>query len=169
MNTSEKPAGGPFASSVDRIRQEFDQFLDSAFQQGGRVLDGIRARQGATWLPPVELIETADRVIYRVEVPGLTVDEIDISLAGNMLTVSGGRDETPLDSDAVVHLQERRQGRFERSIPMPSVVDADQVSAEVSHGVLEIVLPRPAEAMPRQIPVRAPKSSSAGQAPGSTD
>lgn len=163
MNTSEKPTGGPFAASVDRIRQEFDQFLDSAFQQGGRVLEGIRARQGAAWLPPVELIETADRVICRVDVPGLTGDDIDISLAGNMLTISGGRDAATEDGDAVVHLQERRQGRFERSIPMPSAVDAEQVSAEVSHGVLEITLPRPAETMPRQIPVRAPKPASTGQ------
>lgn len=158
----EKQAGGPFGSSMDRIRQEFDQFLNSAFQQGGRVLEGFRTRSGATWMPPVDLIETTDRIECFMEVPGLVGDEVQVTLAGNMLTISGGGVESRDQGGAVVHLHECRHGRFERSIPMPSSVDAERVTADVTNGILHVVLHKPAQAVARQIPVRRSTDPASG-------
>lgn len=162
MSSSENRSGGPFATSVERIRQEFDQFLDNAVQQGGRVLEGIRTRQGVSWLPPVDLLESTGQIDCFMEVPGLCSEEIDITLAGNMLTITGGKAEPADHGSAVLHLQERRQGRFERSIPMPAAVDPERVSADVTNGVLHVQLPKPSQSVPRQIPVRG------GSAPAET-
>lgn len=134
--------------SVERLRQEFDRWLDLAVTQSERALDAVGFRgAGKNWTPRVDLLEHDDKIVIDVELPGVDPSTVEVNLAGNMLTVRGGQAVPPPEPGAVVHVQERRPGPFQRSIPMPVPVNADNVNAEAVNGVLHI---RVAKAEPMQ-------------------
>jgi len=139
--------------SVERLRQEFDRWLDLAVTQSERALDAVGFRGSErSWTPRVDVFEHADKILVDVELPGIDPGEVDVNLAGNMLTVRGGHELPPAEPGATAHIQERRTGPFQRSIPMPVPVNADNVTAEALNGVLQI---RVAKAEPLQSrPVR---------------
>lgn len=87
------------------------------------------------------------------ELPGVSIDDLDIAVTGNTLTLSGAR--TLTDTEAQYHRQEREVGSFSRSIDLPFKVDSDKVDASMSKGVLCISLPRAEEDKPRKIQVKA--------------
>ncbi len=145
------------SASVDRLKQEFDRWLDVAMEQGGRALDAFGFRgMSSGFCPAIDVEETTEDVRVTIDVPGVDPMNIDLTLQGNMLTVKGMRPSHDLVSDADVHLSERAKGGFQRSIPMPAPVDADAVSAETKNGVLSITLPKTAQARPRTIHVSMP-------------
>ena len=92
--------------------------------------------------------------VLRADVPGLTEQDFQISVAGNTVTLRGERKvEAPEGYSA--HRRERSTVRFDRSFELPTRVDADKVTAVLKHGVLTLTLPKVAEAQPRQISVKA--------------
>jgi HSP20 family protein len=93
--------------------------------------------------------------VLRADVPGLAENDLQISVAGNTVTLRGERkvDEAPEGYSA--HRRERSTVRFARSFDLPARVDADKVTATLKHGVLTLTLPKVAEAQPRQISVKA--------------
>lgn len=92
--------------------------------------------------------------VLRAEVPGLTENDFQISLAGNTLTLKG---ERKLDAPEgyTVHRRERSAYRFARSLELPARVDGEKVTATLKNGVLTLTLPKAAEVQPRQIAVKA--------------
>ena len=121
--------------SVERLRHEFDKWLETAWSQGERAMDAIGIRKSAT--PSVDVVETPDAIVVLVDIPGLAADQIELTLTGHMLTLSGKHPE--LESGQV-HLNERPHGLFKRSIPLPSTVDADTIVADSKNGVLRITV-----------------------------
>ncbi|AMV17192.1 Hsp20/alpha crystallin family protein [Planctomyces sp. SH-PL14] len=121
--------------SVERLRHEFDKWLETAWSQGERAMDAIGIRKSAT--PAVDVIETPDAIVVLVDIPGLAADQIELTLTGHMLTLNGKHPE--LESGQV-HLNERPHGLFKRSIPLPSTVDADTIIADSKNGVLRITV-----------------------------
>ncbi len=90
----------------------------------------------------------------RADVPGLTENDFEISVANNTVTLKGERKlEAP--ENYSVHRRERSAVRFAKSYQLPARVDAEKVTATLKHGVLTLTLPRAAEAQPRQINVKA--------------
>jgi HSP20 family protein len=135
----------PF-NELDRMRREMDN-LFGEFQQGPyRVL-------GAGVFPMLNLTEDKDNYYARAELPGLKSDEIDISVTGKSLSISGER-KIPSEGENVrYHRKEREAGRFSRMITLPGDVDVDKVDANHSGGILTVVIPKAEAAKPKQITV----------------
>jgi HSP20 family protein len=107
------------------------------------------------WLPRMDLFDDGDHLIVRLEVPGMKKEEIEISLHGDMLTVSGERREQADLQNAETYRAERMLGRFQRTLTLPIQVDSRKVEAVYCDGILAIRLPKAEEAKPRQIEVKA--------------
>jgi HSP20 family protein len=97
-------------------------------------------------LPPADMKETADAHVLAVELPGLTREDIDLTIDGDALVVCGHKAEETADASATYRVSERRYGRFERSFPLPPDVDRKGIAAQFKDGVLKITLPKNAAA-----------------------
>lgn len=146
---------GPLASSLERMRQELDRWIESARSQGGRAFDVFGRRGENKVLPRLDLIETSEDIRVVMDLPGVDPNLIQVTIVGNMLTIKGHKPPTPTGVDHTVHWNERSQGDFERSIPMPTPVNAEDISAEFKNGVLTVLLMKSEGAKSRQIPVKS--------------
>ena len=99
--------------------------------------------------PPADLKETKDAHLLSIELPGLSKDDVDISLQGDVLTVRGQKIEENEDATSAYRVSERRFGRFERSFPVPPDVERGRIQAQFRDGVLKIVLPKHPQAAPQ--------------------
>ncbi len=103
--------------------------------------------------PLVNVTEDADNYRVRAELPGVNVDDLDISITGNSLAISGERKIAAEDTSAKYHRREREAGKFSRMIELPNRVDSEKVDAKLTNGVLTVTLPKSEAAKPRQIKV----------------
>lgn len=162
MNATRSTDEGRMRSSAERVRQEFDRWLEAVWSQGERAMDAIGIRPEAV---PVDLVERESSIVVRANVPGLTGENLEVTLAGNMLTLKGEFRDASIGEGETVHERERPAGRFQRSIPLPSGVDADTIQAECRNGVLEITVSKQLRELPRQIPVRSETTAAAATQP----
>jgi HSP20 family protein len=103
---------------------------------------------------PVDMYETDDSLVVSAAVPGLKPEDVDITISGNVLTIKGEFKAEEKGKRGSVHFQERRYGRFQRSVSLPSIVDTEAVEATFENGILKVTLPKTEEARPKQIPVK---------------
>jgi HSP20 family protein len=111
----------------------------------------------ADWVPNVDINEFEDKFQLYVDVPGVDPKDVEITLENGVLTISGERFVQAEKSDETLirRRAERGTGRFYRRFILPESVDADKVKAMNRHGVLEILIPKQAKALPRKIKVAA--------------
>jgi HSP20 family protein len=158
----ESPASsetGPISHSVERIRKEFERWLDAVIQQGERALDAVGRRVDRQWMPAVDVVETPTEVHVDVDLAGVDPASVDVTLVGNTLTIRGPKKFLALSEGAVAHLTERPHGPFERVIPMPVAVLCDGVMAEMKNGVLRLRMVKSEKARAMKIPVRTEPSA----------
>jgi HSP20 family protein len=105
------------------------------------------------WMPHFEVRENDNSIRVIADLPGVKRDEIDISLTGNRLVVSGQREAEQRHKDENVHTWERQFGQFTRTFTLPDNVDLDHVTSELRDGVLMIVAPLKAGARSRKIQI----------------
>ena len=106
-----------------------------------------------TWMPPVDIQETADSYRLTAELPGLTKEDISITLENNVLRLTG---ERKFEKDAKkegFHRIERTYGAFARAFTLPSQVNHDRVEAAFENGILTINVPKAEQAKPRKITI----------------
>jgi len=116
----------------------------------GRTVAGRRA-EGL--IPPMDVFRTGEGLTVRVELPGLSGDDVDVAVNEGMLTISGERKlDVGVADDAWVH-RERPVGRFERSFSLPKGTDPAGITAQFDLGVLELHVPAPPERRPHKITV----------------
>jgi HSP20 family protein len=116
--------------------------------------------------PETEVVETEDAIYVVMEMPGVRRDDLDIGLEANVLTVRAAKTAERMEN-ARYHLSERRYGTFARSFVLPRQVDADRIEAELTDGVLRIVVPKAEQARRRKIAVRG--GETAGRIEASTE
>ena len=104
------------------------------------------------WTPAVDVAETADRYVVTAEVPGMSRDDLDISVRDGRLTIAGIRRERTSRCEQY-HRVERGRGSFSRTFQLPSPVDGDRVTADLRDGVLTIACPKTADGSARRIQV----------------
>ena len=128
-------------SSLRRMEQELDNLFGS--------IAGAPAG-----FPPVNVQKNDTEVKVTAEVPGYDAKNLDIAVDGQVLTLTGHREEEKEEKESNWVVRERRSGSFTRTVPLPWGVDPAAVKAEVKHGVLTVTLPRSEAEKPRKIEVK---------------
>ena len=107
-----------------------------------------------SWMA-TDLAEEEDKFVVTMEMPGLSNEDIDISVTDNILSVSGEKKEAEEKSEGRNYYHvERRYGTFHREVQLPAPVEADAVEANYKNGVLEIALPKSEKARAKRIAVK---------------
>lgn len=108
---------------------------------------------GSGWAPRVDVREEDSRYVIFADVPGVNPADIDISMDKGVLTIKGERKSESASENGKLTRVERRYGSFQRSFALPDSADADAITATGKNGVLEIAIPKKAQAAPRKISV----------------
>lgn len=108
--------------------------------------------QASAWNPPVDVLEENDKILVKIEVPGVNEKDLRVTFEDGMLTISGERQFERKD-DRNYHRIERAYGSFTRSFTLPRSVDGTAINAEYRNGVLEIEIPKREESRPKQIQI----------------
>jgi HSP20 family protein len=104
--------------------------------------------------PAIDVAEYENEFVAIAEMPGIKKEDLKITFENDVLTLKGERAPYEIPQDAKVLLNEMRVREFERSLQLPSDIDAKNISAELKDGVLRIVLPKAENARARQIEIR---------------
>jgi len=131
----------------NEMNRLFNTFVDPSAPTGRG--NGTTRR----WLPPMDLVETADHYILRADLPGLSDGDVNVQLEDNLLTISGERKAEREDQQEGYYRLERAFGAFSRSLTLPDGVDPDGVQAHFDRGVLEIRVPKPEQKKPKTVQI----------------
>lgn len=150
--TADAPAGG--ALGLTELRSEMNRLFDSFLREPfGSLTDSLS--NWGRWAPNLDVAESNTALVVRAELPGVDPKDIDITVTGDRLTISGEKRETVERKDQDLHQRESRYGSFSRSLQLPSSVDAQRVSADYVNGVLSVTLQKIPAATPKKIPVKS--------------
>ena len=100
------------------------------------------------WMPSVDVIEESERYVFRADLPGVELSQIDVSFNDGVLTIKGERSTGDVQAKEVdkeqsaYHRIERSFGSFQRSFRLPDTIDADNITAKSENGVLEVRVPK---------------------------
>jgi HSP20 family protein len=145
----------------ERARIQINSLFAHALGLHGQWQNATGASTPAAWAPALDIAERTDAYLVTVELPGVKLDDLDITLEDGLLTIQGERQFTSESSEEQYHRVERSSGTFRRSITLPAQIMADEVAASMEDGVLRILVPKADEAKPKRIQVNP-----GGQMPG---
>lgn len=134
------------------IREEMNRLFDDVFSS----LPFTEKRRGlleGEWLPSVDVAETDENVVVTAELPGVSQDDVDITIVNDVLTLKGEKKEEKEIKKENYHRIERSYGSFQRSVSLPTGVKADQAKATYKNGVLHVTIPKVEEAKPKTIKI----------------
>lgn len=138
FGSTEKPFFQSLQKEVDRV---FDEFRELTPWDEGNFF----GKSNGKLIPKLDVSETEKEVEISTELPGVKMEDIDISVSENILTIKGEKSAETKKEDKDYHLLERSYGSFLRSIPLSFVVDAKDVKADFVDGVLTMKIKKPAE------------------------
>jgi HSP20 family protein len=138
----------PFRRELNELRREMDRTFGRFFGEW----PSIEPTAGA-WAPIVDLSETADHLVVRAEVPGMSPNDIQISLVGNTLSIKGEKKQEKEEKEENYHRMERTYGSFSRSIFLPCEIEEAKVDAKYKDGVLTINMPKTEKAKTKEIKI----------------
>ena len=140
-----------FPSDFGSLQREMNEMFGRVAQRFSEAPAGPRE---GSWLPPVNISETADTVTLEAELPGIDPSDIDISVSGDTLTIKGQKKREEERKGEQWHRVERNYGSFTRSFQLPAAIAADKVAADYKNGVLRVTLPKGGKAREVKIPVK---------------
>lgn len=127
---------------------DFDDYFDD-FRRPAR------GEEGGSFAPAVDVSETENEFRIRADLPGVKKDDLDISIQDGVLTINAEtKEEKKEEKEGRVIRQERRYGKFVRSMRLGDTVDVDNIKADYKDGVLDLVLPKAEKVKPRKIDVQ---------------
>ena len=138
----------PF-NDLNRIRSEIDRIFQNPFSL---LAPNTSFFEG--WTPALDIYEDKDKYVAKAELPGMKKEDIDVSLEGNTLTISGERKQEEEKKEGDTYRSERYFGMFQRTVTLPAAVDANKIQATYKDGVLTVTVPKTEEAKPKQIEVK---------------
>ncbi|HID11924.1 MAG TPA: Hsp20/alpha crystallin family protein [Candidatus Latescibacteria bacterium] len=112
----------------------------------------LQRTEEGTWYPDMDIAETEDAFYVRAELPGMSKDDVKITLQDSVLTISGEKKCQTTDGETLLRT-ERYYGPFQRSFTLPSSVQVDAITATLENGVLTVKLPKAEEAKPKSVPI----------------
>jgi HSP20 family protein len=132
---------------VDRFRQDFDELVDRFL--GGRI--GEFNLSFAT--PPLESFVENGKLVIRADLPGIDPKDVEVTIAGDTLTLRGKREASHDEKDRSFLHRELSYGSFERTVALPEGIRPEDVKAAYKNGVLELTMPVPKEIATRKVPI----------------
>jgi HSP20 family protein len=138
----------------DLVRDRFGRIFDEAFSEMLRPLASAEGAPNRSWAPPVDIRETEDHLVLALDLPGLSKEDVNITLENNVLTVSGERRFQADQKNETLHRLERAYGAFTRAFTLGPTVQTDRVEANFQDGVLTIQLPKVEASKPRRIDIK---------------
>jgi HSP20 family protein len=121
--------------------------------QLNRIFDGYTAWRSTSEFPPINVWISEESVMITAEMPGLSAEDIEVSVVNDTLTIKGSRKAEASSEEESLVRQERVFGQFSRSLQLPFRIESDAVNAKFSKGVLHLTLPRAQSDKPRKISV----------------
>ncbi|HJR18651.1 MAG TPA: Hsp20/alpha crystallin family protein [Actinomycetota bacterium] len=140
----------PFRDLVS-IQDELSRLFGRTY--GGS--EALRPSAGGVWMPSMDVYETEDKIVAKLELPGIDPNNVDVSVEDSTLTISGAREFSDEVKEESYHRVERRYGSFTRAIALPQTADTENVNANFDKGVLTIEVAKVAKAKPKKIQVKA--------------
>ena len=132
------------------LQQDVNRLFSSSFDRS----EGSGITSGA-WNPSVDIFENKDSIVLEAELPGMTPDDVNISIENNVLTLHGERKFEKKSEGDNFHRVERSYGAFTRSFTLPPTVSSENVEAAFENGMLRLTLAKREEAKPRRIEIKA--------------
>jgi HSP20 family protein len=137
----------PF-EELDRMRRRMERLSEN-------LTEGLLREPSAGVFPLINVTEDDDTFYVRAELPGVTPDELDISVTGDTLTIKGERKIPVEDEKSIYHRREREAGSFSRVINLPTQIDTGKVEARSADGVLTLIMSKAESTKPKQIRIKA--------------
>jgi len=134
-------------NGLSTLHNEMDNLFDSFFKGLDRPFGRYKA-----W-PAIDVAEKDNAIVVRAEVPGCTPEDIDISVYGETLTISGEKKTSNEENSEGYYHMESCYGAFRRDVTLPTDVDPEKVEARCENGVLSITLPKAEKSKARKIKV----------------
>jgi HSP20 family protein len=134
-------------AEFERIRHGLDELSKTLIAEG-------KAQLSATVYPPLNITETADSLFIKAELPGVTAEDLDISVEGDTLTLHGKRNHRTAKNDEKrpsYHRREIETGSFSRAITLPTKVNLENMQAKLQDGILSVTLFKAQEVTPKKI------------------
>jgi len=130
---------------IASFQNEMSRFMNGLLEGNGRA--------NQSWVPALDVWETEDEIVYAVDLPGISEEEISVELADGALTITAERERAREESDERFYRYERRYGTFSRTVGVPQGVTESDISADYKSGVLEVHVKRPDQPKPKRIQI----------------
>jgi HSP20 family protein len=140
------------STQEERTQDQMDRLFAHALGLHGQWQSATGASTRA-WAPALDISERKDAYLVTVELPGVQLDDLQITMEDGLLTIQGERQVASESSEEQYHRLERSSGAFRRAITLPAHIMADAVEASMEDGVLRILVPKAEEAKPKRIQV----------------
>lgn len=150
MNLTSWRRGLDPVGELDRLQNEINRLFDYDARSQGGLFDRSVS-------PAMDVVEDDESFSVYMDLPGVVEEDVDVSIASNVLTIKGTRELPDLGEDARVYRREEWEGSFQRTLSLPQGVDTQKVEAHMKDGVLIVTLPKREEVKPRQIKVDVTK------------
>ncbi len=150
----QRSEGDAGTTSMSRFRDEMDNLFERFFGEAWPMspFEGLVSRFGVG--PRLDLAESENDITVKAELPGVDSKEVDVQVIGNTLTIRGEKKQEKEEKKRDYHFVERQYGAFQRSVQLPTTVDADKVEAVFKDGVLTVTIAKRPGAKPKRISVK---------------
>lgn len=127
----------PILDEFTRMRNDMDRMLGRYMGEPANPIESAAVRLEG-WIPPVDVSETDDEILIRTELPGIASRDLEITITGTILTISGKKEEKEEMEQEDFYRCERRFGAFRRVIELPESADSERISADSDNGIVTI-------------------------------
>jgi HSP20 family protein len=134
---------------ISPLRKEMEDLFSSFF--GEPMLPKFLSRE---WMPSADITETKDKLLVKVELPGLEAKDVNVTISEDLLTIKGEKKSEQEEKDEHHHFVERYYGSFQRSFRLPVSVQTEKIEASFEKGILKIMLPKTEEAKKKEIEIK---------------
>jgi len=146
---------GARSSSLGNVFQELEQLLQP--------LDAAGVNRGSIGtFQPIDLYETDEAVVLQMAVPGVSEEDLDISIEGRQLTIRGASQDEVEQTGRRYWVKGITVGEFSRTVTVPSGIDANAIDADVEQGILTVTMPKAPEALSRKIELKSGRPAHTG-------
>lgn len=133
--------------NLSSFRRDINTLFDNFFN-----LDSTNFFE-SQWLPDIDLIDDGERILIKADVAGIEEKDLDVQIENNVLTISGQKNEEKKESGEHFLLSERKCGSFTRAISLPDGIKADDITADLKNGVLNIAITKSEKTKSKQVKI----------------